>query len=66
MSNDMHQYKDTPGPMVVIIESCTVEQARKAGKAMAQAAGITGVFAKGTIEDVYQRKAGRRTNDSHR
>lgn len=54
-------FVDTPGPMIVIIESCTIEQARKAGKAMHKAADITGVFARGTLEEVYRNRVeGRR------
>jgi len=55
-SPECGSFKDVPGPMVVIIDSCTIEQARVAGKAMAQAAGITGRFCSGTIEQVCQKE----------
>ena len=48
-------YRDDPHPMVVALDPCTVAQARAAGKAMHDAAGVTGNFYGGTLEEVYRR-----------
>lgn len=43
---------DPPRPMVCVIGSCTSAQARAAGRAMREAAGITGQFMSGTTAEL--------------
>lgn len=44
-------------PMVMVISACTVEQARQIGR-FCGSIGVTGVFKKGTLEEVARREHG--------
>ena len=47
----------TPEPMVMVVDACTVEQAKEIGR-FCGSIGVTGTFKRGTLEEVCRREFG--------